>query len=103
MRAKILVEDDDVPSCELISEILRSAGFDAVPVTSSAEAAERLKEEKFHAVILGMRMPSPDWLALARAVRASRINAPSVTVMITGEQERTVMKRAFEIQIAFSL
>ena len=103
LPAQILVVDDHAPSCELISEILRSAGFEANSLSSSAEAAERLTREKFHAVFLDMRMPPPDGLELARHVRNSHINASTVIVMITGEQERTLMKRAFEIGVQFFL
>jgi CheY-like chemotaxis protein len=103
LRAQILVVDDHEPSCELISEILRSAGFEADSLTSSAEAAERLAKEKFHAVFLDMRMPPPDGLELARTVRASRVNASAVIVMITGEQDITLMKRAFDIGVQLFL
>jgi CheY-like chemotaxis protein len=103
LRAQILVVDDDAPSCELIAEILRSAGFDATPLTNSREASERLTKEKFHAVFLDMRMPPPDGLQLARHVRASHMNASTVIIMITGEQDRTLMKRAFDIGVEFFL
>lgn len=73
MPARILVVDDDPLSAELICEILRSAGLDASFLTSSAEAAARLKREKYHAVFLDMRMPAPDGAELARQVRASRV------------------------------
>jgi DNA-binding response OmpR family regulator len=101
--ARVLVVDDHAPSSELISEILRSSGFEAISLTSSAEAAELLTKEKFHAVFLDMRMPPPDGLGLARQVRGSRINASTVIIMITGEQDRTLMKRAFEIGVEFFL
>jgi CheY-like chemotaxis protein len=103
LRAQILVVDDDPVSCELISELLRTAGFEVSSLTSSAEAVERLSDEKFHAVFLDMRMPPPDGLELARHTRASRINAPAVIVMITGEHDNTLMKRAFEIGVQFFL
>ena len=103
LRARILVVDDHAPSCELISEILRSADFEATSLTSSAEAAERLAKEKFHAVFLDMRMPPPDGLELARHVRTSRVNASTIIVMITGEQDRTLMKRAFDIGVQLFL
>src|SRR5713226_3562017 len=77
--------------------------MDASFLTSSAEAAERLKREKYHAVFLDMRMPAPDGAELARQVRASRVNASTVIVMITGEQDRTVMGRAFEAGVEFLL
>jgi CheY-like chemotaxis protein len=100
---QVLVVDDHAPSSELISEILRSSGFEAISLTSSAEAAERLTKEKFHAIFLDMRMPPPDGIELARQVRASRVNASTVIIMITGEQEQTLMKRAFEMGVEFFL
>ena len=72
-------------------------------LTSSSEAAERMKREKYHAVFLDMRMPAPDGAELARQIRASRVNASTVIVMITGEQDRTVMGRAFEAGVEFFL
>jgi CheY-like chemotaxis protein len=93
---QVLVVDDDPLTCELICEILRSTGMEANSVTDSAEAAERLRREKYHAVFLDMRMPPPDGVELTRQIRASRVNASTVIVMITGEEDRTVMRRAFE-------
>lgn len=103
MPPRILVVDDDPVTCELVCEILNTAGMDASFLTSSIEAAGRLKREKYHAVFLDMRMPAPDGAQLARQVRASRVNASTVIVMITGEQDRTVMQRAFEAGVEFFL
>jgi CheY-like chemotaxis protein len=103
MPARILVVDDDPLSAELISEILRSAGMDVSFLTSSTEAAGELRREKYHAVFLDMHMPAPDGLELARQVRASRLNSSTVIVMITGEQDRTLMGRAFEAGVQLFL
>jgi CheY-like chemotaxis protein len=103
VSAKVLVVDDDALNCELIREILCSVGMDADSVTNSAEAAARLGREKFHAVFLDMRMPPPDGIALARQVRVSPVNASTIIVMITGEEDRTVMTRAFEAGVTFFL
>jgi PleD family two-component response regulator len=84
-------------------EILLSAGMDASFLTSSTNAAELLKREKYHAVFLDMHMPPPDGVGLARQIRASRVNASTVIVMITGEEERTLMKRAFDAGVEFFL
>lgn len=103
MPAQILVVDDDPLTCELICEILRSAGMEANSVTDSAKAAERLRRERFHAVFLDMRMPAPDGTELARQIRASPANASTVIVMITGEEERTAVKRAFDAGVELFL
>lgn len=103
LPSKILVVDDDPLTCELISEILCSAGMEAIAESDSAEAAMLLGEEKFHAVFLDMRMPPPDGVELARRVRASSVNASTVIVMITGEEDRTVMRRAFDAGVELFL
>lgn len=103
LPAQILVVDDDPLTCELICEILRSAGMEANSVTDSAQAAERLRRERFHAVFLDMRMPTPDGTELARQIRASPANASTVIVMITGEEERTAVKRAFDAGVELFL
>lgn len=103
MPSQILVVDDDALTCELICEVLRSAGMDANSMTDSPAAAVRLKKEKFHAVFLDMRMPSMDGIELARQVRASRVNASTPVVMITGEEDRTLMGRAFEAGVELFL
>ncbi len=103
MPAHVLVVDDDPLTCELIREILCSAGMEAASLTDSTEAASRLRTEKFHAIFLDVRMPPPDGIELARQVRASRVNASTIIVMITKEEDRTVMKRAFEVGVEFLL
>ena len=103
MSAQVLVVDDDPLTCELIREILCSAGMEAASLTDSTEAASRLRTEKFHAIFLDVRMPPPDGIELARQIRASRVNASTVIVMIAGEEDRTVMKRAFEAGVEFFL
>jgi len=103
LPARILVVDDDPLSGELISEILSSAGMDTSFLTSSVEAAGRLKREKYHAVFMDMRMPPPDGVELARQIRASGVNASTIIVMITGEEERTLMKRAFDAGVQLFL
>ncbi len=103
MPPQILIVDDDPLTCEFICEILRSAGMEANSVTDSTVAAERLRREKFHAVFLDMRMPPPNGIELTRQVRASRVNASTVIVMISGEEDRTLMRRAFEAGVEIFL
>jgi CheY-like chemotaxis protein len=101
--AQVLVVDDDALICELIREILCSAGMEAVSLTDSREAASRIRTDKFHAIFLDVRMPPPDGIELARQIRASRTNATAVIVIITGEEDRTVMARAFQAGVEFFL
>src|SRR5947207_1771679 len=101
--ARVLVVDDDALTCEVIGEILCSAGMEAASLTDSTEAAARLRTDKFDAIFLDVRMPPPDGIELARQIRASATNATSVIVVITGEEDPTVMARAFQAGVEFFL
>ncbi len=103
MPIKILVVDDDPITCELIEEVLSSVGIEAHTLTDSNPAAARLKEEKFDAAFLDLRMPPPDGIELVRRMRASGINQKTLIVMITGEQDRAFLTRAFQLGANFVL
>jgi DNA-binding response OmpR family regulator len=62
--ARILVVEDDAGLCEFIREVFTSADMDTEATTDSAQAADRLKNEKFSAVLLDLHMPAPDGLEL---------------------------------------
>jgi CheY-like chemotaxis protein len=101
--SRVLVVDDDPTVCEMIQDVLNSADMETVTHTSSQEAATRLELEKFQAVFLDVNMPSPDGLELARWIRASGLNRTTPIVMITGEDDRTILSRAFQAGASFFL
>jgi CheY-like chemotaxis protein len=103
MPSRILVVDDDPVVCELIQEVLTSADMEAVATTNSEQAASSLDLEKFQAVFLDMNMPHPDGLELTRQIRASGLNRTTLIVMITGEDDRAILGRAFEAGANFFL
>jgi CheY-like chemotaxis protein len=99
----ILVVDDDAAACELMDEILTAAEMECVAMTDSRQAAARLVQEKFDAIFLDERMPELEGVELARLVRATGLNRSTPIVMITGETDRTVLARAFEVGVNFFL
>jgi len=100
---RILVVDDDPAACELMHEILTAAEMDCVTMTDSRQAADRLVHEKFDAIFLDERMPDLEGIELVRLVRATGLNRSTPIVMITGEQDRTLLGRAFEAGVNFFL
>ena len=53
----ILIVDDDVGTRELISDILRGAGFNAAEAKSAEQALEMMRKAVYSLVILDLRMP----------------------------------------------
>jgi two-component system, chemotaxis family, chemotaxis protein CheY len=99
----ILVVDDDPLMCELIQDVLESAEIKSHTTSDSQQASILIREEKFDAVFLDVNMPTPDGIALARQVRASALNRTTPIVMITGENDRGLLTRAFEAGATFVL
>jgi CheY-like chemotaxis protein len=100
---RILVVDDDPTVCELIHEVLAAADMDSITFTDSNRAAIQITEERFEAIFLDVRMPPPDGIELTRQARASGLNRTTPIVVITGEEDNTVLKRAFEVGASFFL
>lgn len=98
-----LIVDDDLDMCKLIQTILRSGGMEALISTDSAQAAELLRNQKFDAVFLDVKMPSPDGIELTRLMRASGCNQKTTVIMITGDNDPSVLGRGFQAGANFFL
>ena len=103
LETRMLVVDDDPTVCELVQEVLALAGIESLSLTSSKKAATHLAQEKFGAVFLDVRMPAPDGIELARQIRSSGLNRMTPIVVITGEEDRNILARAFEAGASFFL
>ena len=99
----ILVVDDDPLICELIRDVLESAEIKSQTTCDSQQASILIRENKFEAVFLDVRMPAPDGIALARQVRASALNRTTPIAMITGESDRQLITKVFEAGATFVL
>src|SRR5574337_1426540 len=93
---RVLVVEDDPLTCELIREVLSSAGLEPFVLTDSTKAAARFKEEKFDAVFLDLHMAPPNSIELARQIRGSGFNRATPIVMITGDTDHAVLARSFQ-------
>jgi two-component system chemotaxis response regulator CheY len=99
----ILVVDDDPLICELIRDVLETAEIKSRTTSDSRQAAILIRDEKFDAVFLDVRMPEPDGITLARQIRASALNRTTPVAMITGESDRHLLTRVFEAGATFVL
>ena len=74
-KRRVLVVDDHLSMAEMVADGLVERGYDALPIASSSEAAKRISEETFDALITDLRMPGVDGLellALSRKVNPER-------------------------------
>ncbi|QDV36842.1 response regulator [Tautonia plasticadhaerens] len=83
----VLVVDDDQDLCENLRDLLRSRDFRVCTAHDPREAASRLAEARFRAVLIDMKLPGGDGHSVFRAVRSTDPDAR--TVLITGNRPET--------------
>ena len=78
-RPRVLIVDDHLSMAETLADGLAELGYEAVALSSSREAAKRLAEDPFDALVTDLRMPDLDGLELLKISRAA---APSRPVIV---------------------
>ena len=78
-RPRVLIVDDQLSMAETLADGLLENGYDAVALSSSRDAAERLVEDSFDALVTDLRMPGIDGLELLKLSRAA---APARPVIV---------------------
>ena len=85
---RILVVDDDAQVRKVIVESLTRAGFEALEADSGIAMRRILKQDSVNLIILDMRMPEEDGLAVLRDLRR-RSRLPVLFLSVTGETAAT--------------
>lgn len=68
-KAKILLVEDDTSLGFIVSDQLKSDGYQVTLCTDGADGFKRFNEDKFHLCIFDVMMPKKDGFSLARDVR----------------------------------
>jgi sigma-B regulation protein RsbU (phosphoserine phosphatase) len=103
MPRRALIVDDESIMCEFFQSVLSGTGMDVVCLTRSSEAIHYLQDEKFDVILLDLRMPTPDGVALARLTRDSGFNRMTPIIMISEDQHTRVVAEGFEAGASFFL
>lgn len=103
MPVRVLVVDDDPTIGELVHEVLATVDVESVPFTDSSKAAAELGVSKFDAIFLDVNMPSPNGIELTQKIRSGGLNSSTPIVVITGEDDKGLLARAFSAGANFFL
>jgi DNA-binding response OmpR family regulator len=83
---RVLIIDDDVELCELITEFLKDEGFHSDCVHDPEQGLARLSEGEFSIVILDVMLPKFNGFEVLRRLRASGNNVPVLLLTARGEE-----------------
>ncbi len=78
----VLVVDDDPDLCDTLWDLLRERGYRVCLAHDERQAAQRLRDAAFHAVLIDMKLPAGDGSTVFRLVRTA--NPQARTIVITG-------------------
>lgn len=93
-RARILIVEDETNIAESLSFILRRVDFDVDTAADGAEALDRLRRERFAAIILDIMLPGMNGFDVLRAVRADRALAALPVIVLTAKGQANDRKMA---------
>ena len=107
-RATILITDDDVDLREVLKETFQARGYDALGASDAMEAQAMLVGCEVDLVLLDLRLPRKDGLALMRELRARHAQIPVIVVTSLATEEelaearrlgaRACMHKPFELK-----
>jgi CheY-like chemotaxis protein len=100
---RVLIVEDDLPTLELMNEVLTSLKVEVRALDDSAEAAVLVNRERFDGIFVDLQMPKMDGFELARHIRASSWNKSAPIVVVTAQDDSKTMQKAFGCGATFFL
>ncbi len=93
--ARILVVDDDAALVRLLTKILQGQGWEVDAAGDGGEALARVKQSRWDAVLLDIRLPKIDGLTALRQMQQQVPDLP--VIVITGKAEQGDMLAAYRL------
>ncbi len=93
---KVLLVEDDTGTCKLVSELLRSHGYEVTAASNAETAWEAYQKEIYRLVLLDWILPGKDGLELCRMMRSLPQSDRSVILMITSRNRPEDFRAALD-------
>lgn len=94
MKAKILLVEDDTNLGFVVSDQLRSNGYEVTLATDGSEGFKRFNDSQFHLCILDVMMPKKDGFSLAQDIR--KINKDIPILFLTAKSDTEDKVKGFD-------
>lgn len=87
-RPKVVVIDDEQPIVDIVCEMLKDMGMDAVSCTRGYEAIDCIRTTRPQAVLLDVQMPFVDGVQIFRMMRADPLTNMIPVIFCTANISR---------------
>lgn len=96
IRPTVMVVDDDELVAELVRRSLDMDSFDVISANDSATALRHLHRVRPDVILMDIRMPGTDGVALTRQLKASPQFRNVPVIMMTGDARRETLSVSME-------
>ena len=97
--ALILIVDDDLATCETLTDLLKEKGYSIAHVSSGEEAKRIVKEKDFDIVFIDVRMPVMNGLETYLELRKIRPKIKAIMMTAYHQEEQNLVEEAIEQNI----
>src|ERR1700722_12569556 len=101
MSRHALIVDADPAISQILQDILRPAGIDAITLAKGDDAAGCLQNEKFDVVFVDLGPSSVHGIELTRQARRLGFNRMTPIILISGDRHRGVFAQGFSAGASF--
>ena len=90
----ILIVDDDVNLCTVLSEELNAVGYETSYLTDGEEVAKVLQNQKVDLLLLDLKMPGTDGFELLQKINIHRNSHPKIIVLTAYADVKSAIESA---------
>lgn len=90
----ILIVDDDVNLCTVLSEELKAVGYETSYLTDGEEVAKVLQNQKVDLLLLDLKMPGTDGFELLQKINLHRNSHPKIIVLTAYADVKSAIESA---------
>jgi DNA-binding response OmpR family regulator len=90
----ILIVDDDVNLCTVLSEELNTIGYEASYLTNGEEVAKALETRKVDLLLLDLKMPGTDGFDVLQKINNQNKSCPKVIVLTAYADVKSAIESA---------
>lgn len=90
MKGRVLVVDDDLALCDVLSARLGKRGYEMTTLHRGEEALKIVRERSFDVVLADVNMPGLSGIELAERVSANRPDVPTIVITAFGSLDTAV-------------
>lgn len=94
----VLIVDDDEDICEILCDYVKSTGAfrNVVVALDGSHAIDKLRNQVFSLILLDLNLPRKNGLEVLDYIKGEKIHDLDTVIMISGEFDEKVIKKAVE-------